>query len=90
MPVLNGFQATVEIRRCTVPGRHKTPIVAMSANAMNGDRERCLEVGMDDYLTKPLRLDELAGAVERWCATQIDKPNAGTSCLDLSLLARNS
>jgi signal transduction histidine kinase/CheY-like chemotaxis protein len=69
MPVLNGFQATLEIRRGAVPGRHKTPIVATTANAMNGDRERCLEAGMDDYLTKPLRLDELAGAIERWCAS---------------------
>jgi CheY-like chemotaxis protein len=62
MPVLDGYAATAEIRA----GGSRVPIVAMTAHAMKGDRERCLEAGMDDYLAKPLRPDELDAVLERW------------------------
>jgi CheY-like chemotaxis protein len=62
MPVLDGYAATAEIRA----GGSRVPIVAMTAHAMKGDRERCLEAGMDDYLAKPLRPEELDAALERW------------------------
>jgi len=66
MPVLDGFQATAEIRALEAArGRH-TPILAMTAHAMTGDRERCLQAGMDDYLTKPVQPDALQEALERW------------------------
>jgi signal transduction histidine kinase/ActR/RegA family two-component response regulator len=67
MPELDGFAATAEIRRREAAGAHaRIPIVALTANAMRGDRERCLEAGMDDYLTKPLKRDALEQTLERW------------------------
>lgn len=65
MPDMDGFDATAEIRRRQSAGAH-IPIVAMTANAMDGDRERCLAAGMDDYLAKPIRRDQLQAVLERW------------------------
>ncbi len=65
MPEMGGFEATAAIRRHErVSGRH-TPIVAMTAHAMAGDRERCLAAGMDAYVSKPLRAEELLGTIDR-------------------------
>jgi signal transduction histidine kinase len=70
MPEMDGFQAAKEIRRreASCPGR-RIPIVALTASAMQGDREKCLEAGMDDYLSKPVRLDALREAVSRWTSS---------------------
>ena len=65
MPEMDGFQATRLIREQESPG-HRVPILAMTANAMQGDRERCLASGMDDYLAKPVTLDGLKNALHRW------------------------
>ena len=65
MPGMDGYDATGELRR-SEQGLLHTPVIAMTAQAMDGDRERCLAAGMDDYITKPLRHAELAEALRRW------------------------
>jgi DNA-binding NarL/FixJ family response regulator len=65
MPEMDGFEATRRIRGMQEPGGRRTPIVAVTAHAMTGFRERVLAAGMDEYLTKPVRPGELAAALER-------------------------
>jgi len=67
MPVLDGYSATRRWREQeAAQGRTRLPIVAMTANAMAGDRERCLQAGMDDYLSKPINRETLQAVLARW------------------------
>jgi signal transduction histidine kinase/CheY-like chemotaxis protein len=65
MPELDGYEATQRIRAAAT-GRARVPIIAMTANAMIGDREKCLKAGMDDYISKPIDTVALVGILQRW------------------------
>ncbi len=65
MPVMNGLEATRQIRLRENEAGGRIPIIAMTANAMSGDREECLDAGMDDYIAKPIQAHELYAAIER-------------------------
>ena len=68
MPEMDGFDATREIRKLGIKAKNKKvlPIVAMTANVMSGDRERCLDVGMDDYIGKPVQREQLESVLGKW------------------------
>ena len=66
MPVMDGYKATQRIRASTEVLNSSIPIIAMTANAMKGDKEKCIQSGMDDYLSKPIDPNELAAMLKRW------------------------
>ncbi len=79
MPEMDGFRATEVIRN----GGNNIPIIAMTANALTGDRERCLAAGMDDYISKPVKSEELGGIMKKWLLKESaagranERPNKG-------------
>lgn len=71
MPELDGMEATARIRKAEMEhGRQRRPIIAMTANAMPEDREECLDAGMDDYLSKPVKKGELGAMLTKWIPSQ--------------------
>ncbi|MBN8733354.1 MAG: response regulator, partial [Acidobacteria bacterium] len=69
MPGMDGYEATMAIRRSELPSHH-TPIIALTANAMDGERQRCLAAGMDDYLSKPVEIGHLSHVLARYLKPQ--------------------
>ncbi|WED20795.1 response regulator [Vibrio sp. JC009] len=99
MPRIDGFQLTAAIRERELHGASRTPIVAITANAMQGEAERCLLAGMDGYLAKPVELAKLKESIDRWLpiekcctlsgCTEPEKPSESKSdIIDFELLAR--
>ena len=72
MPEMDGFEATRAIRAIESGSGIRTPIIAMTANALAGDRDACLAAGMDDYLAKPVKLQELEHAMNQWLPEHVD------------------
>ena len=96
MPVMDGLQATARIRALDSPMR-RVPVIALTANALLGDRDRCLAAGMDDYLPKPFNADQLGSMIDQWlpgrasgwavtAAAAIDAVACGNAVLDTGAL----
>ncbi len=85
MPGMDGYQATKAIQSDNASLNKETPIVALTANAMKGDREKCLEAGMSDYLSKPLRVPELEQVLRRWLGGSKEGPK-DSELIDLSII----
>ncbi len=67
MPKMNGYEATIQVRKRLAERKEHMPIIAMTAHAMLGDREKCIDAGMDDYITKPIKEETLQAMLEKWC-----------------------
>ncbi|MCG6911908.1 MAG: response regulator [Deltaproteobacteria bacterium] len=83
MPEMDGFEATETIRAMEKEKGTHVPIIAMTAHAMKGDRERCLEAGMDDYVPKPISSETLLNAINALVGRSSDKVVAGDNATDL-------
>jgi len=76
MPQMNGHEATQEIRKREQDSDRYTPIIGVTAHAIKGDREKCIEAGMDDYLSKPVSPNALEEKIHRWIGSENDQSGA--------------
>ena len=81
MPEMDGFEAVRTIRQREATTHKHIPILALTAHAMQGDRERCLSAGFDGYLAKPIRQRDLDAAIEPLCGLGVGNPEANQSVL---------
>ena len=86
MPEMDGFEATSLVRNAASKVlKHEVPVIAMTANAMKGDREHCLAIGMSDYLAKPVKPNELRFLLEKWLSRKEETGRFRGECLDGTL-----
>ncbi|MBM7865436.1 response regulator [Heliobacterium gestii] len=87
MPIMDGYEATQTIRSLESQSGRRTPIIAMTAYAMQGDKEHCLQMGMDDYLSKPFVIQALRRVLERWLPDRpCDSAAIDTGAIDAGVL----
>ncbi|MBI1388835.1 MAG: response regulator [bacterium] len=80
MPVMDGYEATRMIRNDEeISGKERTPIIAVTAHAIKGDRDKCIDAGMDDYVSKPFTLEQLQAKLSEWTSTQLKAPEAASN-----------
>jgi len=91
MPIMDGYDTTRKIRSPkSKVSNHKIPVVAMTANAMKGDREKCIASGMDDYITKPLEPEKLQEVLEKWLPQKFNcNEEQGNLLIDSDALMKN-
>ncbi|MEM6522390.1 MAG: ATP-binding protein [Bacteroidota bacterium] len=85
MPIMDGYEATNTIRKTFPEGKNNVPIIALTANAIKGDNEKCLEMGMNDYLSKPFQPESLFDAMSKF-VNEREKPESASQIIDLSYL----
>ncbi|TIV18939.1 MAG: response regulator, partial [Mesorhizobium sp.] len=76
MPEMNGYEATRAIRAMEAQNGERTPIIGVTAHALKGDREKCIEAGMDDYLPKPVSPDRLGAKIGTWLSETVTAKTA--------------